>query len=196
LSATGTGVSEEAARSWRLLPERLEQETDELVRRNLESVAHHVVAEVGGELDELMATLVADPHYKFLGTVAGSPVPIDLDGPEAIRTMYQQTIDIGGNRLEFELSCVVADRKTVVTEGVFRQAYPGSMVLQYELRSECEVDPEGWYLSEYPALVVWPVDENGLIEGERVYFGDYPVIKRPLAADELPHLGPVDRGAK
>jgi hypothetical protein len=179
-----------------MLPERLEQETDERVRANLGIVAHHVVAEVAGDLGELMTTLVADPHYKFLGSVAGSPEPIDLDGPEAIRAMYQQAVDVGGNRLEFELSCVVADRNTVVTEGVFRQAYHGSMVLQFELRSKCEVDPYGWYLAEYPALVVWPVDENGLIEGERVYFGDYPVVIRSLGADELPHLGPVDRGAK
>jgi limonene-1,2-epoxide hydrolase len=185
-----TGVSEEAARSWRMLPMRIASETDPRVRANMEIVARHVVLEVSGDIEALMTTLVPEPEYNYFG--------VDFPGPRGyseVKASYEMGVQYGTNRLEFELCRVVADAATVVTEGTFRQAYTGALVQQTGAAYDEPLDLEGWYLAEYAAIVVWPIAESGLIEGENVYFGKTRVI-RPLAAGEMPHLGPVRRSAR
>jgi limonene-1,2-epoxide hydrolase len=185
-----TEVTEEAARSWQMLVDRIGAEADDRVRSNLEIVAHHVVAEVAGDLDELMTTLVEDPHYVFVGALD----TMKLDGRDAVRGMYEQATEQGWNRLEFHLSRVVADHGSVVTEGTFRQAYTGELLSQIGSPNEAEpLVAEQWYLSEQVSLIVWPISADGLIEGERVYWSEKPRVIRPLRAGEHPHLGPVTR---
>jgi hypothetical protein len=189
---TEYAVPEQSMKSWQMLVDRIAAETDEIVRRNLEIVARHVIAEVGGDLDNLMATLVAEPHYEFGGAIPR----FTLDGTEDVRAMYEAATTNGDNRLEFHLSCVAADRHTVLTEGRFVQVFPGEILLQYGSAAEGEVEADRWYLTEQVSLVVWPVSEDGLIEGERVYWSEKPRVVRPVGADEYTHVGPVDRAAR
>ena len=185
-----TGVSEEAARSWRLLAERITRETDPRVRANLEIVARHVALEVSGDVEALMKTLVPEPEYRYFGV--GFPAP---KGYAEVKASYEVGVEYGTNRLEFELCRVVADAGAVVTEGTFRQAYTGALLQQMGTSYESPVDPDGWYLAEYAAIVVWPIDEGGLIMGENVYFGEKARVVKALAPGEMPHLGPVRRSA-
>ncbi|MGH3252785.1 MAG: hypothetical protein ACRDOI_42125 [Trebonia sp.] len=189
-AVASTGVSEEAARSWRMLPMRIASETDPRVRANMEIVARHVTLEVSGDIEALMTTLVPEPEYNYFG--------VDFPGPRGyaeVKASYEMGVQYGTNRLEFELCRVVADASSVITEGTFRQAYTGALVQQTGAPYDGPLDQEGWYLAEYAAIVVWPVAESGLIEGENVYFGKTRIV-RPLAAGELPHLGSVERSAR
>jgi ketosteroid isomerase-like protein len=183
-------VAAEAAHSWQLRAERIAGEADDRVRRNLEIVARHVVAEVRGDIEALMATLVPEPAYELFG--AGPPW--GPKGAEAVRAFYETSNEAGQNRLEFELCRVVADRDCVVTEGVFRHAFSGVSLVQLGLEYAEPAEPEGWYLVQYPAIVAWVISPSGLIEGERIYFGDLPRVLRKLAPGESLHLGPVSRG--
>lgn len=153
----------------------------------LATIARHVEAEVAGDVDSLLETLVDDPQYHFWGKSA-------LEGPKgrnAVVAHYEMLNASGINRLEFEITRVMVDDGAVLTEGWFRHAYTGAM-LQL-LGGGGDVDASAWYLVEYLAVVVWPF-EGDLVVGEDIYFGTDPKVIRQLAVGELPHLGPVDRG--
>jgi limonene-1,2-epoxide hydrolase len=182
-------VSDEAARSWQLLADRLAAESDDQLRANLDIVAQHVVAEVRGDIPALMATLVPEPVYEYYGAPGFS----GPKGRDAVIAVYEASMEAGQNRMEFELCRVAADHESVITEGIFRQAFSGASLIALSLEHSEPLAADGWYLTEYPALVVWVISPSGLIEGERVYLGGPPEPKRKLAPGECPHLGPVGR---
>jgi limonene-1,2-epoxide hydrolase len=169
-------VPEKSARSWRRLTERLAVERDPDIHANLAIVARHVDAEARGDIEAALATLAPEPVYAFFGR----PGLTELRGRDAIRQLYRASTAAGQNRMEFELCRVVADRGCVVTEGIIRQA----------ARVQT---PDRWYVTEYPAIIVWVIDPDGRVAGERVYFGGPPVARRALAPGECPHLGPLNR---
>ena len=182
-------VSPEAAQTWSLLADRIAAETNPLVEANLRMVARHVEEEVRGDVPALMATLALQPTYSVWGA-SDSAGP---EGYEAVKAHYESLVATGKNRLEFEVTRTVADEDTVVTEGVFRHAYSGQMLIDRASTSNVTLDPAGWYLVEYKALVVWRMTPEGLIEGEDIYAGESPRVLGRLARGERPHLGPVDR---
>lgn len=181
-----------AERSWRLLTERAAAETDPRRRANLEVVARHVREEVRGDIPALMATLVAEPRYEIWGA-SGSVGP---KGRKEVREFYAASIESGKNRLEFHVSRVAVDDDTVVTEGVFRHAYTGATLVHRGFAPLARVDAAAWYLVEYQAVIVWPIDAAGLIEGERMYAGERPRVLRRLHPGECGHLGPRGREEK
>jgi limonene-1,2-epoxide hydrolase len=188
LSAYTTELHPDAVRSWRLLAERLQAETDPRRRANLEVVAEHVEHEVRGDVARLMTTLVPEPIYRIWGASAST----GPRGHEEVVAHYEAMLPSGKNRLEFDISRVVVDEDTVVTEGVFRHAYRGSTVAG-RLGGVAHVEPDRWYLVEYQCLVIWPISTGGLIEGEEFYAGEPPRVVRALEPGECPHLGPVGR---
>ncbi|MER7684938.1 nuclear transport factor 2 family protein [Streptomyces sp. NPDC097610] len=177
-------VHPEAAKSWAMLVDRLESEENPVFRRNLSIVAEHVVAEVAGDLDALMATVVSDPVYRFWGGAALRT----LHDREEVRAFYVDSVSTGKNRLAFDISRVVVDSNTVITEGVFKHAYLGRN-LPGALLDGKPLESDSWYLARYQALVVWPISGDGLIEGEDIYLGQPHQVVRCLESEELPHLG-------
>lgn len=173
---------------WQALLDAIAAEADPLRRRSLELVAVHVVAEVAGDLDTLMATLVDEPRYRFWGCT-GSVGPV---GSVAVQEHYSRMIASGKNRLDFLVERVVADADAVVTEGTFRLAYPGSSMPQRIAESGEPVRADDWYLIEYRCVVVWPIRGDRL-EGEDLYVGEQPRVVRALGDGEHPELGPVGR---
>lgn len=178
-----------AARSWQLLADRIATETDPRLRANLEVVARHVAEEVRGDLDALLDTLVPRPVYR----IWGASQPRRLGGRAEVRRFYEDLVETGRNRLEFEVTRVVVDADTVVTEGIFRHAYLGGLLVERGVSSLEDVDASAWYLVEYQATVLWPIAENGLIAGESIYAGEPPRIVRRLEEGEAGHLGPPAR---
>ncbi len=175
--------------SWQLLIDALGREADPIRRRNLEVVARHVTCEVAGDVDGVLATLVREPVYR----IRGASTSRGPRGGAEVRAFYEDLVASGKNRLEFRIERVVADERTVVTEGEFRFAYPGAWLSGRPTEGDTPVAADGWYLVAYQALILWPIDDAGLIEGEDVYAGEPPRILRRLSSGELSHLGPIDR---
>lgn len=175
---------------WQLLVDRVASEHDPVVRRNLEVVARHVVEEVAGNLPALMATLVPEPTY----TVWGASTSVGPDGHDAVVAWYETLKSSGRNRLDYLLHRVVADHGSVVTEGDFHYAVAGRDLSGFaETEAGEPITDHGWYLVTHRALVVWPVNDDGLIEGEHIYAGEHHRVRRALAPGELPNLGPAER---
>src|SRR4051794_22222051 len=108
-------------KTWAKVEERLAQETDPVLRRNLATVLEHMKAEAAGDLDGLVNTLGDGVHYHFYGQDPAS-YPKGKDG---VRAFYTAFIASGATRLEFDVDRLVVDRTCVLTEGVVRMAYPG-----------------------------------------------------------------------
>ncbi|WP_028852171.1 nuclear transport factor 2 family protein [Thermocrispum municipale] len=179
-----------AERSWQLLTDRLHAEQDPRKRANLEVVARHVREEVRGDVPALMKTLVPEPVYE----IWGASDSVGPQGYDEVKAFYEASIAIGKNRLEFEITAVLVEHDLVATEGIFRHAYDGELLIRRGFARADEVERHGWYLVEYQALILWPIDADGLIEGERMYVGEKPRVLRRLEPGECDHLGPVDRG--
>ena len=155
--------------TWAPLDERIARESDPQTRQLLEQVRQHMKVEIGGDHGALMATLVDEPRYHFWGTDL-------MEAPKsraAVAAFYEQMIDGGGNRFEFRIHKIVADRENVVTEGTMRQKLPGAAIAVsgiQEVDGEA-VDPSAEYLCESQILTVWPGGEGGRLVGEDIYFG-------------------------
>ena len=171
------------------LAQAIAEADDPVVRRNLQVVAEHVDAEVAGDLDRLMATLVDEPVYH----IWGASKSVGPQGYDQVRANYESLVTSGKNRLEYRVSRVVADRSCVVTEGHFVFAYPGVVLPEQVLPTGDAVLADHWYLVEYKCVVLWPVDATGRIEGEELYAGETPRVIRALHDGELAGLGPSDR---
>jgi hypothetical protein len=163
--------------------------TDPVILRNLRAVAEHVDAEVAGDIARLMATLVDEPVYH----IWGASKSVGPQGFDEVRANYQSLVRSGKNRLAYEVTRMVADRRCVVTEGHFRLAYPGAVLASTTLSTGEPVLHDHWYLVEYKCVVLWPMDADGRILGEELYAGEAPRVIQHLDDDEHPELGPVGR---
>lgn len=163
--------------------------TDPVHRRNLEVVLRHITCEVAGDIDGVLATLVPEPHYRIWGA-SSSRGP---QGAAEVRAFYEALVSSGKNRLEYRVAKVVVDDRNVVTEGEFHFVYPGTALAGRQDPAGAAVDPDGWYHIAYQALVVWPIDAGGLIEGEDIYAGEVPRILARVGPADLAHLGPLGR---
>jgi hypothetical protein len=159
-------------RTWQPLEVRIETEQNPRCRALLEQVRNHMRAEIRGEFDPLMATLIDDPQYHLwgIGVEAGPK------GLEAVSQFYRNMISTGGNRFEFSVERIVADETGVVTEGKMRTVTPGRDLLargMTEMGGDA-IDPDADYMSEWQILTVWPGGEDGRLIGEDIYFGSTP----------------------
>lgn len=174
-------------KTWRKLEERLASETDPVCKRNLASVLEHMKAEARLDLDGLIATLSDEPHYHAY-TPAGEIPELCPKGRDAVRKFYEDFIASGAFRLELDVERLVVDRDCILTEGVMRMAYPGATLAAMGHAID---DPEAYYLFEDRMAVLWPMDENGKIEGEDTYSvgrGFEGIAGRKIALDEIAPL--------
>lgn len=155
--------------TWRLVEERLEREDDPKVRRNLELVLQHMKCEARADIEGVVATLCEKPKYVAHGA-PGDPVLNPAGSRDAVRDFYDQTIvQTDAWRLELDCDRVIADRDSVMTEGVMKMAYPGRILAAMGIEVD---DPDAYYLFRTRMSVVWPVDpDSGLLVGEESYTG-------------------------
>jgi len=165
----------EPERTWLAVEARMQREQDPRRRALLAQVRDHMRAEIRGEFDALMATLIDEPRYHLWGI--GEEV--GPKGREAVAAFYQNMIASGGNRFHFEVERIVVDEAAVVTEGSMRQTMPGAIVAVsgVEEVEGAPVDPEATYLAEWQILTVWPADSDGRLVGEDIYFGSPPMAR-------------------
>jgi hypothetical protein len=155
--------------TWRLVEERMKQEQDPKIRRNLELVFQHMQAEATGDIEGVVATLCEKPKY-----IAHDAPDNEILNPsgdkDAVRHFYDVTIvQTDSFRLELDCDRVIADHEAVMTEGVMRMAYPGKTLATMGIEVD---DPDAYYLYQSRMSVVWPVDpESGMLLGEESYTG-------------------------
>jgi hypothetical protein len=171
---------------WQPLLDRLEAERDPVRRRNLEVVGRHVVEEVSGNIPALMATLVEEPVY----SVWGASTSTGPRGHDEVVAWYDALVTSGRNRLDYVLHRVVVDEHTVVTEGDFLYAFVGADV-DTDGRTEAgePISAHERYLVAHRAVILWPINADGLIEGEHIYAGEGHRVVRTLGRHERPDLG-------
>lgn len=175
-------ISDEAAALWQLALGRIEEEPDERLRSNLEVVLRHVEAEYLGDMSTIMGTMTPEPRHEYVGVDKESPV-----GYEAVKAVYEAEIK-KGHRI-FEFTGVWVDKAAVVIEGVAYETGTGARFNEEGLGGGI-LDPARRYISAGRLLIVSPIDENGLIVCERVYWESMPEVTGPLEAGH-PYLEPA-----
>jgi limonene-1,2-epoxide hydrolase len=162
-------------RSWLSLERRMREERNPRARQLLGSVRDHMRAEIRGELEPLMATLIDEPQYHFFG-LGPDMAP---KGGAAVRAFYEQMIAGGGNRFEFQVERIVVDADSVITEGSMRQVVAGSAVIAAGVNEVdgAPVEAGRDYLGETWILTVWPAAPDGRLIGEDIWFGSPPMSR-------------------
>jgi len=161
---------------------RLEAERDPLVKRNLKAVFDHMEAELRGDLEGIMATLVAEPRYHIYNVVdaAGNVANAEIKGGGSTRTMYADAIKAQTSQLqEYHISMIVADAAGVANDGFLKVPWAGSSLASMGY----DADPDAAYLYQGRLCSFWPIREDGLIIGEDIYFdvnGFKGILERKL----------------
>ena len=155
--------------TWKLVEERLETETDPILRRNLELVLEHMKCEAKADIEGVVATLTEKPVY-VMHDSPDVPLMNPNGSKDAVRDFYDATIvQSGAHRLELDCQRVIVDKHAVVTEGMMQMAYPGRTLAAMGIEVD---DPDAYYLYETRMGIVWPVDqEAGKLIGEESYTG-------------------------
>jgi hypothetical protein len=178
--------------TWKLVEARLAEETDPIVRRNLELVLAHMKAEARADIEGVVETLCDEPRY-VIHDSPDDPVMNPTGDKDAVRKFYDRTIvQSGAHRLEFACDRVIADKESVFTEGVMRMAYPGTTLVATGIEVD---DPDAYYLYEARMAVVWPVDAaSGKLIGEESYTGTdgfEGIARRKISLGDIVPLEPA-----
>jgi ketosteroid isomerase-like protein len=173
------------ARTWEKVEQRLQVETDPVLRRNLETIRRHMKAEAAGDIVGLLDTLSDDVHYHSYGTADPALNP---KGKEAVRRFYDDFIASGATRLQLDVDRLVVDGDCVLTEGVMRMAYPGRTLAGRGIEVD---DPDAYYLYESRMAILWPMDREGKARGEDSYTsgnGFAGIARRKLSTEDITPL--------
>ena len=149
--------------TWEKVEERLAVETDPVLRRNLEMLLQHQLAEASLDMEKLMATVSEHAHYHMHSIPNGAG---DVVGKSAVQKFYEDFAASGAEKLQLETEWLVVDRHCIVTEGLMRMAYPGTTLAA---RGFAIDDPSAFYLYEARMCVLWPIGPDGLFTGEDTY---------------------------
>jgi len=149
--------------TWAKVEERLATETDPVLRRNLEMLLQHQLAEASLDMEKLMATVSEHAHYHMHSIPNGAG---DVVGKSAVQKFYEDFAASGAEKLQLETEWLVVDRHCIVTEGLMRMAYPGTTLAARGFAIE---DSSAFYLYEARMCVLWPIGPDGLFTGEDTY---------------------------
>lgn len=154
----------DSTKTWRPVEQRLARETDPRVRRNLETLLDNMRAEAAGDLDRLMQTVSDEVRY----VAHGSGPEYNPVGKDAVRAFYERVISSGIGRLELDVDRFVADRDSIVAEGVMRMAWPGTTLAAVGIEVD---DRASDYLYEARMAILWTFDADGLVVAQHTYTG-------------------------
>jgi hypothetical protein len=151
-------------RTWRKVEERLETETDPVLRRNLELLLKHMKAETVLDLPALMSTVSENSVYQ---NFAQDPSTWPR-GKAGVQAFYENFAASGAHKLCLDLDRLVVDRHCILTEGQMLMAWPGRTLQAMGIEVD---DPDADYLYDARMAIIWPIDEDGLFIGEDSYVG-------------------------
>lgn len=173
-------------RSVAWLKNRIAEEKNPRHTAIIENYLQHLVSEVYGDLDAIMATLVPDPQYHFFNPASRGEGP---KGPEEVRQFYINLFETKSNVLERHFRRVIVTDDFIVSEGHMDHVYPGSLLAA----RGAAVDPEAWYLATYPICAILPYVGEGtnvLMYGEDTYTTGFPTVEAlvKVAPEDMPDL--------
>ena len=176
-------------KTWQLVEERLEKESDPILRQNLELVLEHMKREAEADIEGVVATLVEQPRY-VMHDMPDNAIMNPKGSKDAVRAFYDATIvQTGAYKLELDCERVIVDKDAVVTEGIMRMAYPGKTLQAMGIDVD---DPEAFYLYQTRMGIVWPVDRAaGKLIGEESYSGAdgfAGIADRKIAPEDIAEL--------
>jgi SnoaL-like domain len=166
-------------RSVRQVQARLARTEDPRQRSMLATVAAHLRAEAGSDLEGLRATLVEDPAYHLWA----DGHDYGPKGIEAVLCYYGDVVSARRQILEFDIERIVVDDDTVVTEGWIHAVNLGAVA---RARGWEVDDEDASYLVSQRVVIFWPFDEAGRMLGEDGYANFDRSQVRKLDAAELP----------
>jgi hypothetical protein len=158
---------------------RLARTEDPRQREMLATVAAHLRAEAGSDLDGLRATLVDEPDYHLWA----DGHDYGPKGMEAVLGYYGDVVERKRQVLEFDVERIVVDHDTVVTEGWIHAINLGSVA---RARGWDVDDDVASYLVSQRVVIFWPFDEEGRMLGEDGYANFDRTLTRKLTREELP----------
>jgi hypothetical protein len=174
-------------RTWTKVEQRLEVETDPVLRRNLELLLTHMKAETVLDLPTLMSTVSERSVYQsFSSDPATWP-----RGKAGVQRFYEDFAASGAQKLCLDIDRLVVDRDCILTEGLMRMAYPGRTLNAMGIEVD---DPDADYLYEARMAIIWPIDEDGLFIGEDSYVGRNGfdgIAQRKLRAEDITMYEPA-----
>jgi hypothetical protein len=179
------------SRTWAKVEQRLETETDPVLRRNLELLLKHMKAETALDLPTLLSTVSEKSVYQnFASDPATWP-----RGRAGVQKFYEDFAASGAQKLCLDIDRLVVDRDCILTEGLMRMAYPGRTLKAMGIEVD---DPDAHYLYEARMAVIWPIDEDGLFVGEDSYVGSNGfdgIAQRKLGPDDITLYEPAATAA-
>src|SRR5919201_881365 len=108
---------------WRIVQARLDRTSNPRHRALLTVLRDHLKAEATADFDLLLSTLAPQPDYKFW--VDGSGFGAGPKGLAAVTTHYRNLYVENRHVCQYDITRIVVDDDCIVTEGPFRQLYPG-----------------------------------------------------------------------
>lgn len=185
----------------RSLRQRLDTETNPVLRHNIATVIRHIEGELADNVDLTMSTMVAEPVIRsFHGSLAGRFVPkpiaerpanekydryMAVEGAASVRAMYDA---VCGERLvwaQLDVDLLAVDTHCIIQGGLFHCPAPGSALKELGIEVD---DEDGHYLTIGRLIVVFPFDvESGLLLGEDIYadpLGSEGAERRKIGPDD------------
>ena len=163
---------------WQATEEGARLVDDPRARHMLEVLTEHSKAEVDGDLERVMATLVTDPEYHFWldGRDSGPK------GRTQVTAFYESLLGSGAGLVEAPKVRVVAGQDCVATESVVRHVMPGNVAGDNGYLVD---NRDGYYLVWYRMVVFWPFSTDGLLVGEDFFLNRNMTDIRALGEEEV-----------
>jgi hypothetical protein len=155
-------------------------------RRMIDVYIEHTTAEVGGDIDRLMATMSPDPRFH----IWSEGIDIGPKGWGGIRKMYLHMFATQSNYFEIDIQRLVIDDECMVKEYVQTTLLPGANFMTGPraemLRARGETaDPGAHYLTRGRVLILIPFDAECRMIGEDGYTGGRSTVCK-VSDEELP----------
>jgi len=166
---------------WQALEERLAETESPRQRTLLQCVIDHAKAEAVGDVDGLMATLVAEPRYHFW-SARGDTGP---KGAAGVRKYYEDYIKGGGAILVSRKDRIAVDDRTIIHEGVISTLASWQIA---KARGYTIPEEKGHYLLRMRSVILWSFDDAGRAYGEDSYTTIEPDDFDKLDHADLPQV--------
>jgi hypothetical protein len=175
------GINFDAGQTWTSFEQFRDRASTPRQSQILQTVIDHSRAEVAGDLDEVMKTLVEDPRYHDYGVFPGVVGDTGPKGIGPVTENYETMVENGSYIIESTKERVIIDDERLVSEGSFRQILTADAARAIGFVG---AEATGFFLVKARTVVFWEFDGDGKAQGEDRYVFVQSVD--PLPREDLP----------